>query len=145
MIHRHCNSMNQQPGDLGVLRGAFRGCSEEARTRGFTSLTLAGFAFVGCDYAVCRNGEIESIRRSRSKEFLLEIESGRIRLQAVALYSFSVLQLGARLTVASFAVIDLGVRISRIKKRKWIIVQKSIFAVGDYRVIVIFLIDGTLA
>ncbi len=59
--------------------------------------------------------EIESIRRLRSKEFLLKVESGRIRLQAVARFNFSAFQLGAYPTAASFAVIDLGVRIARIQ------------------------------
>ncbi len=36
----------RQPGDLGVLRGVIRGFSEEARTRGFPSLSLGGFGFV---------------------------------------------------------------------------------------------------
>jgi hypothetical protein len=40
----------RQPGDLGVLRGVFDGFSEEARTRGFASLTLVSFAFL--DYSV---------------------------------------------------------------------------------------------
>ena len=35
-----------QPGDLGVLRGVMNGFSEEARTRGFASLTLVSFAFI---------------------------------------------------------------------------------------------------
>ncbi len=33
-----------------VLRGVIHGFSEEARTRGYASLTLVRFAFVGCDY-----------------------------------------------------------------------------------------------
>ena len=36
----------RQPGGLGVLRGVIRGFSEEARTRGFASLTLVRFAFI---------------------------------------------------------------------------------------------------
>jgi hypothetical protein len=36
----------RQPGDLGVLREVIDGFSEEARTRGFASLTLVSFAFV---------------------------------------------------------------------------------------------------
>ena len=39
--------MRRQLGDLGVLRGVNNGFSEEARTRGFASLTLVRFAFVG--------------------------------------------------------------------------------------------------
>ncbi len=33
-------------GGLGVLRGANRGFSEEARTRGFPSPSLDGFGFI---------------------------------------------------------------------------------------------------
>jgi hypothetical protein len=36
----------RQPGGLGVLRGVIHGFSEEARTRGFASPALAGFAFI---------------------------------------------------------------------------------------------------
>ncbi len=36
-----------QPGDLGVLRGVADGVAEEARTRGFASLSLGRLAFVG--------------------------------------------------------------------------------------------------
>ena len=36
----------RQPGDLGVLREVIAGFSEEARTRGFASLTLVRFAFI---------------------------------------------------------------------------------------------------
>jgi hypothetical protein len=36
----------RQPGDLGVLRGVAGGVAEEARTRGFASLTLVRFAFI---------------------------------------------------------------------------------------------------
>ncbi len=36
----------RQPGDLGILQGAFRAFSEEARTRGFPSPSLGGFGFV---------------------------------------------------------------------------------------------------
>jgi len=36
----------RQLGDLGVLREVFHGFSEEARTRGFASLTLVRFAFI---------------------------------------------------------------------------------------------------
>ncbi len=39
--------MNRQLGGLGVLRGVFRGFSEEARTRGFASPSLGGFGFIG--------------------------------------------------------------------------------------------------
>lgn len=119
--------------------------SEEVGTRGFASLVLARFAFVGYDHALCRNGKIESIRRLRSKDFLPKFESGRVRLQSVARYSFPDLQLGARPTAASFAVFELGVRSLRIRKPNWGIVQKSTFAVSDYRKIVILLIDGTAA
>ncbi len=38
--------MIRQPGDLGVLRGVAEGVAEEARTRGFASPALAGFAFI---------------------------------------------------------------------------------------------------
>ena len=36
----------RQPGDLGVLRRVAEGVAEEARTRGFASLTLVRFAFI---------------------------------------------------------------------------------------------------
>ncbi len=36
----------RQPGDLGNLRGAFRGFSEEARTRGIPSPSFGGFGFI---------------------------------------------------------------------------------------------------
>ena len=36
-----------QPGDLGVLRGVADGVAEEARTRGFASLSLGRLAFIG--------------------------------------------------------------------------------------------------
>lgn len=36
---------SRQPGDLGVLEGVAEGVWEEARTRGFASPALAGFAF----------------------------------------------------------------------------------------------------
>jgi len=49
-------------GVLSVLREVFHGFSEEARTRGFASLTLVRFAFVGCDFALCGNDQIASIR-----------------------------------------------------------------------------------
>jgi hypothetical protein len=42
----------RQAGDLRVLREVFRGFSKEARTRGFASLTLVRYAFVGCDYGL---------------------------------------------------------------------------------------------
>ena len=51
-----------QPGDLGVLREVIDGFSEEARTRGFASLSFLRFAFVGCNYALCADGRIASIR-----------------------------------------------------------------------------------
>ncbi len=35
-----------QLGGLGVLREAFRGFSEEARTRGFPSPSFGGFGFI---------------------------------------------------------------------------------------------------
>ena len=38
--------LDWQPGDLGVLRGVAEGVAEEARTRGFASPALAGFAFI---------------------------------------------------------------------------------------------------
>jgi len=44
-----------QPGDLGVLRGVVEGFSEEARTRSFASLTLVRYAFISCDYTLCRS------------------------------------------------------------------------------------------
>jgi hypothetical protein len=47
-----------QPGDLGVLRGVAEGVAEEARTRGFASPALAGFAFIE---ASMRHGEMPSI------------------------------------------------------------------------------------
>ena len=56
--------LNRQPGDLGVLRGVIHGFSEEARTRGFASLALARFAFIGCDYRLCGSDRIASIRGS---------------------------------------------------------------------------------
>ena len=37
----------RQPGGLGVLRGAFHGFSEEARTRGFPCPSFGGFGFIG--------------------------------------------------------------------------------------------------
>jgi hypothetical protein len=37
---------NWQPGDLGVFRGVAECVAEEARTRGFASLTLVSFAFL---------------------------------------------------------------------------------------------------
>ena len=51
----------RQPGDLGVLQGVVRDFSEEARTRGFASLTLVRFAFVGCNESLCTDEEIASI------------------------------------------------------------------------------------
>ncbi len=45
-VDRRLDQLSRQPGDLGVLRGVFDGFSEEARTRGFASPALAGFAFV---------------------------------------------------------------------------------------------------
>ena len=50
--------MKWQPGDLGVLRRVAEGVAEEARTRGFASPALAGFAFVG---AIIRLEQSESI------------------------------------------------------------------------------------
>ena len=41
------NQLARQPGDLGVLRRVAEGVAEEARTRGFASPALAGFAFIG--------------------------------------------------------------------------------------------------
>ena len=38
----------RQLGRLGVLRGAVRGFSEEAKTRGFPSPSLGEFGFIGC-------------------------------------------------------------------------------------------------
>jgi hypothetical protein len=38
--------LERQPGDLGVLR---TNVTEEARTRGFASPALAGFAFIAAD------------------------------------------------------------------------------------------------
>ena len=40
-----------------VLRGVIHGFSEEARTRGFASLTLVRFAFIGCDCIYALTGE----------------------------------------------------------------------------------------
>ena len=37
----------RQPGYLGVLRGVAGGVAEEARTRGFASLSFLRFAFIG--------------------------------------------------------------------------------------------------
>ena len=51
----------RQPGDLGVLRGVIRGFSEEARTRGFASLSFLRFAFFGCNPALCADVKIASI------------------------------------------------------------------------------------
>jgi hypothetical protein len=45
MMDSFTSDMERQPGDLGVLRGVDGGYSEEARTRGFASLTLVRFAF----------------------------------------------------------------------------------------------------
>jgi len=36
----------RQPGDLRVLEGVVEGALEEARTRGFASPALAGFALI---------------------------------------------------------------------------------------------------
>jgi hypothetical protein len=47
-----------------VLRGVIHGFSEEARTRGFASLTLVRFAFIECDYGLWGSDRIASIRRS---------------------------------------------------------------------------------
>jgi len=54
-----CYLKYRQPGDLGVLRGVIYGFSEEARTRGFASLTFVSFAFV--DYLVSAAPEKPSI------------------------------------------------------------------------------------
>ncbi len=132
----------RQPGDLGVLREVFRGFSEEARTRGVPSPSLGGFGFIGCNEGLCWKGKTESIRRSRSKEFLLKVESGRIKPQAVARYNFSALQLAARPTVAQFVVIDLSVCISSSYKPVGSLVQEKAFAVGGYRRMAICLIGG---
>ena len=40
------NQLPRQPGGLGVLRRVAEGVAEEARTRGFASPALAGFAFI---------------------------------------------------------------------------------------------------
>jgi hypothetical protein len=50
--------MVRQPGDLWVLRGVAEGVAEEARTRGFASPALAGFAFVT---VIMDAGELRSI------------------------------------------------------------------------------------
>jgi hypothetical protein len=48
VISEICRSFDRPlyPGDLGALRGVVNGFSEEARTRGFASLTLVRFAIV---------------------------------------------------------------------------------------------------
>ncbi len=51
-------SSGRQPGDLGALRRVAEGVAEEARTRGFASPALAGFAFVG---AIMKSREAASI------------------------------------------------------------------------------------
>ena len=51
-------SERRQPGDLGVLRGVAEGVAEEARTRGFASLTLVRFAFVQLIMNRRKNGSI---------------------------------------------------------------------------------------
>jgi hypothetical protein len=44
---RRCGvQLARQPGDLGVLREVILGFSQEARTRGFASLSFLRFAFV---------------------------------------------------------------------------------------------------
>ncbi len=48
-----------QPGDPGVLQGAILGFSEEARARGFASLTLVRFADL--DEIIMTDGEKPSI------------------------------------------------------------------------------------
>jgi len=50
-----------QPGDLGVLRGVAECVAREARTRGFASLTLVRFAFIGCNSPLCADRRIASI------------------------------------------------------------------------------------
>ena len=40
------DDVDWQPGDLRALRGVAGGVAEEARTRGFASPALAGFAFI---------------------------------------------------------------------------------------------------
>ncbi len=58
-----------KPGDLGILRGDLECVSEEARTRGFASLTLVRFAFVGVRMVIPRlelkswDARIDSQRR----------------------------------------------------------------------------------
>ena len=86
-----------QPSGLGIVPRVFHGFSEEARTSGFPSPPFGGFGFVGYEELLCWNGKIASIRRLRSKEFLLKVESGRISLQAIARDSLSALQSGATL------------------------------------------------
>jgi hypothetical protein len=38
--------VKQQPGDLGVLHGVAENVAEEARTRGFASMTFVRFASI---------------------------------------------------------------------------------------------------
>jgi hypothetical protein len=52
----------RQPGDLGVLRGVAGGVAEEARTRGFASQALAGFAFIA--QPMMRQWQVLSIREN---------------------------------------------------------------------------------
>ena len=59
----------RQPGDLGVLRGVAGGVAEEARTRGFASQALAGFAFIA--KSMMRQWQILSIRENTEERPLL--------------------------------------------------------------------------
>jgi len=52
--------IQRQPGDLGVLRRVAEGVAEEARTRGFASPALAGFAFVNKSASCRRWGYVNS-------------------------------------------------------------------------------------
>jgi hypothetical protein len=49
------DDLERQPGDLGVFRGVAEGVAEEARTRGFASLTLVSFAFVLANHRTSTN------------------------------------------------------------------------------------------
>ena len=55
------------PGDLGVLRRVADGVAEEARTRGFASPALAGFAFI-----------VETILHLRNTTSILECAYSRV-------------------------------------------------------------------
>ena len=69
-----CGHHVRQPGDLRVLRGVAGGVAEEARTRGFASQALAGFAFIA--NPMMRQWQILSIRENTQK-CRLWVSSGR--------------------------------------------------------------------